>query len=155
MSFGLAFVSELLDRRYAGQSRQALLGWAQSESAANTLPGVPSSWADRSLVLSLADPSSSPGPVPSQSVWEQAVGDGQAETVTDLRAVIDAEWLALTATGWQPSDPDMTILTMTGSLVTTGPAGGSTVSFSLDLTLGSALSHPGLGAVAVDDWAVG
>lgn len=153
-SFAMAFVSELVDRDYSGQSRQQLLAWAQAESAPNTLPGVDPALAGRSLVLSLIDPVPSPGPVSSPSVWAQAAAAGQVQTVTNIETAGNPAWLALTSSGWQPSDPAMTVLTVTANLNVAGPGGGRTESFSLQLTLGSNGSRPGYGAVAVDDWTV-
>ena len=154
VAFGTAFVTELVDRNYGRQSRPSLLAWAQAESAPNTMPGVPADMAGHSLVLSLIDPVPSPGPVPAADNWAGAGGAGEVQTVSNLQAVIDPAWLALTATGWQPADPAMTVLTVTGALTTAGPAGTRTGSFSLHLTVGSSSYRPGYGAVAVDDWTV-
>ena len=152
-SFATAFVAELLDRDYADQSRNGLLAWAQAESAPNSLPGTQAALAGRSLVLSLADPES-PGPVPTAAGWVNDAAAGQIDSVVNLSVGVDPQWLALTATGWQPADPAMTILTVTGNLIVHQTDGNRSRSFSLDLTLGSARSGPGHGAVAVDDWAV-
>ena len=154
IAYGLAFVTEMLDRGYAHQSRQSLLAWAQAESAPNTLPGVPADIAGRALVLSLVDSASAASPVPSPARWSQDAISGRVETVENVQAGLNPQWLSLTASGWQPADPDMTILTVTGTLVGHGSAGISTESFSLDLTLGSSGSQTGYGAVAVDDWTV-
>ena len=153
-SFATAFVSELVDRDYARQSRQQLLAWAQAESAPNTLPGLDPALTGHSLALSLIDPVPPPGPVPPPAVWTQAAAAEQVQTVTNIETAVNADWLALTSSGWQPSDPAMTVLTVTANLNVAGPGGGRTESFSLQLTLGSNGSRPGYGAVAVDDWTV-
>jgi hypothetical protein len=153
-AFATAFVTELVDRDYARQSRDQLLVWAQAESAPNTLPGVNPALAGHSLVLSLLDPGLAPGPVPTPEMWTQAAAAGQVQTVTNIESAVNPDWLALTSSGWQPADPNMTVLTVTANLVSSGPGGGRPQSFSLQLTLGSAGSHPGYGAVAVDDWTV-
>lgn len=154
IAFGTAFVTELVDRSYARQSRPDLLSWAQAESAPNTLPGVPAGIAGHSLMVSLIDPVALPGPVPAAGDWAEPGDAGEVQTVSNLQAVIDPAWLSLAATGWQPADPAMTILTVTGSLNTAGPARTRTRSFSLHLTVGSNSYRPGYGAVAVDDWTV-
>ena len=154
IAFGTAFVTELVDRRYARQSRPSLLAWAQAESAPNTLPGVPAGMAGDSLVLSLIDPVPPPGPRPPASDWSVSGGAGAVQTVSNLQAVIDPAWLTLTATGWQPADPAMAVLTLTGTLTTAGPEGTRTGAFSLHLTVGSNSYSPVYGAVAVDDWTV-
>jgi hypothetical protein len=153
-SYATAFVRELIGRNYAGQSRRALLAWAQAESAPNTLPGVVSKLASRSLVLSLADPAAASGLVPGSAAWMEAAAAGESQTVSNVATTTDPSWLALTASGWQPTDPAMTMLTVSGTLVTSGPTGSQEGSFSLTLTLGSNGLRPGLGAVAVDDWTV-
>jgi hypothetical protein len=154
IAFGTAFVTELVDRNYGRQSRRDLLSWAQAESAPNTLPGVPAGMARHSLALSLIDPVPPPGPVPAAADWAGSGGAGEVQTVSNLQAVIDPAWLTLTATGWQPADSAMTVLTVTGTLSTAGPEGTRTGSFSLHLTVGSNNYRPGYGAVAVDDWTV-
>ena len=154
ITFGTAFVTELVERNYASQSRPDLLSWAQAESAPNTLPGVPAGLAGHSLVLSLIDPVPQPGPVPAAGDWAEAGDAGEVQTISNLQAVIDPAWLTLTATGWQPADPAIAVLTVTGTLNTAGPAGARAGSFSLHLTVGSNSNRPGYGAVAVDDWTV-
>jgi hypothetical protein len=154
MAFGTAFVTELVDRSYARQYRPDLLSWAQAESAPNTLPGVPAGIAGHSLVVSLIDPVPLPGPVPAAGEWAGSDDAGELQTVSNIQAVIDPVWLTLTATEWQPADPAMTILTVTGTLTTGGPAGTRTWTFSLHLTVGSSSYRPAYGAVAVDDWTV-
>lgn len=153
-AFGTAFVTELVDRDYARQTRPDLLSWAQAESAPNTLPGVPAGMAGHSLVVSLIVPVPVFGPVPAAVDWAGLVGAGQVQAVSNVQAVIDPTWLSLTAAGWQPADPAMTILTVTGALTIRGPSGTRTGSFSLHLTVGSSSYRPGYGAVAVDDWTV-
>jgi hypothetical protein len=152
--YATAFVSELIGRNYAGQSRRALLAWAQAESAPNTLPGVVSTLASRSLVLSLTDPAAASGPVPAGAAWMEAAAAGETQTVSNVATTTDPSWLALMASGWQPTDPAMIMLTVSGTLVTSGPTGNQQGPFSLTLTLGSNGLRPGLGAVAVDDWTV-
>jgi hypothetical protein len=154
ITFGTAFVTELVDRNYARQSRPNLLSWAQAESAPNTLPGVPAGLARHSLVLSLIDPVPQPGPVSAAGEWTGPGGAGEVQTISNLQAVIDPAWLTLTASGWQPADPAMAVLTVTGTLNTAGPEGTRTGAFSLHLTVGSNSYRPGYGAVAVDDWTV-
>jgi hypothetical protein len=153
-AYATAFVTELVDRDYARQYRRDLLAWAQAESAPNSLPGVAPGLAGYSLVLSLINPVPPPGPVPSVAGWAQAARSGRAQSVTNLETVVNPQWLALTATGWQPDDPAMTVLTVTGDLISRGAGRSESGSFSLELTLGSNGSRPGYGAVAVDDWTV-
>lgn len=153
-AYATAFVTELVDRDYGRQSRRELFAWAQAESAPNTLPGVTPGLAGHSLVLSLLEPVSPPGPVSSAADWAQAAGSGRVQSATNIEVAVSPQWLALTATGWQPDDPAMTVLTVTGNLLSGGPGGTETKSFSLELTLGSNGSRPGYGAVAVDDWTV-
>jgi hypothetical protein len=157
-AYALAFATELLDRDYARQSRAHLLAWAQAEEAPNTLPGVPAALADEALVLSLAAPGlpggSGSSPVPSAAQWADLAQTHASQTVSGLQADVDPDWTGLVSTGWQPVDPAMTIMAVTGTLTIDQAGQTTTQSFALALTLGSAASRPGYGAVAVDDWTV-
>lgn len=154
-AYATAFVAEMLDRVYGRQSRTQLEAWAQSEAAPNTLPGVPVGLASKALVLSLVAPDSSDGPVPSVGQWSALATKDASQTVMGVQTQVDPDWLALISTGWEPVDPAMTMLSVTGTLTT--HAGGEIGSqpFALVLTLGSSDTRPGYGAVAVDDWTVG
>jgi hypothetical protein len=157
-AYALAFATELLDRDYARQSRTQLLAWAQAEEAPNTLPGVPSPLADKALVLSLAAPGlpggSTSSPVPSAGEWINLAQAHTTQSVSGLQVQVDPDWTGLVSSGWQPVDPAMTIMAVTGTLTTDQAGRTSTRSFALAVTLGSARSRPGYGAVAVDDWTV-
>lgn len=153
-AYAIAFITELLDRDYRRQSRTQLLAWAQAESAPNTLPGVPASLASRSLVMSLAAPEAASTPVPSGAQWTSLASSSTSQSVAGLESQVDPDWLALISTGWEPTDPAMTMLTVTGTLTTSSQRGPVAQSFSLVVTLGSNGSRAGYGAVAVDDWTV-
>lgn len=153
-SYAMSFVTELLNRSYAGQSRSDLLAWAEAEEAPNTLPGVPANLQQLALVMSLAGPAGATGPVPSPPTWTAESKAAEVDTVSDLQVAVAPEWLSLTATGWQPSDPAMTMLTVTGALDVRAGSVNRSESFSMELTLSTAGSHAGYGAVAVDDWSV-
>lgn len=154
-AYAVAFATELLDRDYTRQSRAQLLAWAQSEEAPNTLPGVPSSVADKALVLSLDDPVL-PGasPVPSATEWHSMAQTGDSQTVSGLQAQVDPDWTALIATGWQPTDPAMTVMAVTGVLAVRHDDHTTVESVAMTIMVGSARLRPGYGAVAVDDWTV-
>jgi len=159
-AYATAFVAELINRDYTGQSREELLEWAQAESAPNTLPGVTAAMASRSLLLSLMDPAGQAGPVPSSQSWAADASSKVSQTVSGLQEQVNPDWLSLTSSGWEPVDPAITILTVTGTLVThvlatQGPSETDSQPFSLVVTLGSNGTRPGYGAVAVDDWTLG
>ncbi|MGI8753306.1 MAG: hypothetical protein ACR2MN_13495 [Acidimicrobiales bacterium] len=154
--YAAAFATELLDVNYATQARDGLLAWVQSEEAANTLPGVPPSVADRALYGSIAYPDlpgGTPSPTPSSAVWAANGTTGLTQTVSNLGVSESPEWTSVVATGWQPRDELMSVQVVTGTLTVTGPGRPPTATtFSLTLTLGSAAHHPGLGAVAAGQW---
>jgi hypothetical protein len=154
-AYATAFVAEMLGRVYGRQSRTQLLAWAQSESAPNTLPGVPVGLASESLVLSLVAPDSSDGPLPSVGQWTALATKDTSQTVMGVQTQVDPDWLALISTGWEPVDPAMTMLSVTGTLATHAGGGVGAQPFAFVLTLGSSSTRPGYGAVAVDDWTVG
>jgi hypothetical protein len=154
-AYATAFIAELLDRDYRDQSRTQLLAWVQAESAPNTLPGVPASLAPRSLVWSLTTPEGAGDPVPSTGRWTTLAESGASQTVVGLQTEVDPDWLTLISTGWEPVDPAMTMLTVTGTITISDTAGQTSQQLLLVLTLGSNGSRPGYGAVALDDWTVG
>ena len=154
-AYATAFITELVDRDYRRQSRIQLLAWAQAESAPNTLPGVPASLASRSLVMSLTASEAASSPVPSSARWASLAASSTSQSVAGLQTRADPDWLALISTGWEPIDPAMTMLTVIGTLTTSGQEKPTAQPLTLVLTLASNGSHAGYGAVAVDDWTVG
>jgi hypothetical protein len=157
-SYATAFVAELLDIDFAHQTRAALLAWAQSEEAPNSLPGVPAMVADKALYASLAlpTPAGSSSPVTSIAGWAAYAAAGVTQRVSGIAVETAPDWTALVARGWQPVDPLMSMVVVTGTITTSRPGRpASPEPFSLALTVGSAARQPGYGAVAVDDWQQG
>ena len=157
-SYATAFVAELLDIDFAHQTRAALLAWAQSEEAPNSLPGVPAMVADKALYASLAAPApaGSSSPVTPIAGWEAYAAAGVTRRVSGIAVETAPDWTALVARGWQPVDPLMSMVVVTGTITTYRPdRPASPEPFSLALTVGSAARQPGYGAVAVDDWQPG
>jgi hypothetical protein len=157
-AYASSFAAELLDRNYRGQSRAELLAWAQGEEAPNMLPGVPSSIANKALYASLADPGIGGGngasPVPSPAVWAAEARTATTQRVTDLLVSVDPSWTEIIDRGWEPRDPLMTIMDVTGTLIVGTGKATARLSVSMVLTLGSCDRAPGLGAMAVQDWTV-
>jgi hypothetical protein len=155
-AYALAFCRELLNIDYRHQGRTQLLSWAEYEEAPDTLPGVPASIADKSLVGSLAYAGTAGAeatPIPPAAAWKDAASSGTVQQVFGLTAAVAPDWNALVGSGWQPVDPLMTILTVTGTIRTTATGQQPTVRpFSLALTLGGGRHHSGYGAVAVSAW---
>ena len=154
-AYALAFTSELLDINYRSQTRTGLLGWAEYEEAPDTLPGVPAQIADKSLVGSLAYSGVSgveASPVPPSADWP-APDSGMVQQVSGLAATVAPDWTQLVSGGWEPVDPLMTIMAVTGTItVTVDGKPGPPQSFSVAVILGGARHHPGYGAVAVSAW---
>jgi hypothetical protein len=157
-AYASSFAAELLDRNYRAQSRGELLAWAQAEEAANTLPGVPASIANKALSASLADPGIAGGngasPVPSLAVWTADARSGMTQRVTGLLVAVDPSWTQIVAKGWEPRDPLMTIMDVTGTLTVRTADTTASHQVSMVLALGSCDRAPGLGAMAVQDWMV-
>ena len=157
-AYALAFSSELLTVDAHNDTRAALLGWAQAEEAPDSFPGVPAEVADKSLVGSLAYAGvagTAPSPVPPAAEWAKP-SSGTTQTVSGLSASVSPDWTQLVASGWQPSDPLLTIMSVTGTITVSTPGHpGAPRSFSLALTLGGARYHSGYGAVAVSNWVEG
>lgn len=155
--YALAFASELLDLNSHSQTREGLLQWAEYEEAPDTLPGVPARIADKSLVGSLAYggvAGTEASPVPPATDWP-APDSGVVQQVSGLAATVAPDWTQLVAEGWEPVDPLMTIVAVTGTItVSVDGQPGSPRSFSMAVTLGGARHHSGYGAVAVSAWTV-
>lgn len=159
-SYAKAWVSELLHIDYRSQSRANLLAWAIAGEAADTLPGVPANVEDKSLYDSLAAPGVDGGPaqspVPVDQVWAGMAVRGVVQRVSDLEVSVDPAWTQLVGEGFVPNDPLLSFVDVSGILtVTAESTKPSTRTFRLVLTVGSALHHPGYGAVSVADWSVG
>ena len=156
-AYALAFAAELLHINYRNQTRAGLLGWAEYEEAPDTLPGVPAQIADKSLVGSLAYAGvagAEASPVPPAADW-QAPDSGMVQQVSGLAATVAPDWTQLISGSWEPVDPLMTIMAVTGTItVTVDGKPGPPRSFSMALILGGAGHHPGYGAVAVSAWTV-
>jgi hypothetical protein len=156
-AYALAFTRELLNIDYSTQTRPALLEWVQYEEAPDTLPGVPAKVADKSLVGSLAYrgvAGAEASPVPSVAQWA-TIGSRTVQRVSSLAASVAPDWTQLVSTGWEPTDPLMTVMVVTGTVtVSVAGHGGPSRSFSMALTLGGARYHGGYGAVAVSAWTV-
>lgn len=154
-AYALAFAAELLDINYHSQTRAGVLGWAEYEEAPDTLPGVPAQIADKSLVGSLAYAGvagAEASPVPPAGQWP-APDSGVVQQVSGLTATVGPDWTQLVTGGWEPVDPLMTIMAVTGSItVTVDGKPGPPRSFSMAVILGGARHHAGYGAVAVSAW---
>ena len=184
ITYADAFLAELLNTVYRTDSRSALLAWAQMEVAANTLPGVPASVADKALYASLADPdvggAGGASPVPSAAEWAADAAAGITQTVTGLEGNVDPTWSDVIAAGYVPTDPLLSLLDLSGTLTVDRPRRvsltltptiakdkkaktitvthtveqRSTEHFTVEMGVGSALHHPGYGAVNVESWTV-
>jgi hypothetical protein len=177
LSYARAWVTELLDTDYRSQSRGDLLGWAVEGQAANTLPGVPASVQDKALYASLAAPNlggvGGATPVPSAAAWTADATRGMVQQASAVEVSVDPQWTSLVSEGFVPTDPLLAFVDVTGTLTSqearatatsegsgkpraADPAAEVTAreQFKLVLTVGSALHHPGYGAVSVEDWTV-
>lgn len=159
LTFADGFSRELLDVNFRADRRRNLLAWAVEESAANTMPGVPAAVGSKALYASLDSDTS---PVASSAAWVRDARVGVVERASDVVAGVDPAWSRLVARGWMPRDPLLAFLDVSGRLTlssaasSSGATGGrETVEyFSFVLTVGSALHHPGYGAVGVSSWRV-
>ena len=153
------FVPALVDVDFAQRSRSALAAWAQAEEAPELLPGMPVGAADKVLYVSLFEPGLAGGqgsPVPSAKHWATLARTRASQSVSGLLVQVDPGWAQLVASGWQPPDPRLDVLDVSG-LLSTRRAGRRSGErrFSLAVAVGSALWHDGYGTVAVGDWQEG
>ena len=155
--YAVAFAQELLDRDYARVRRGQLLAWSQAEAAAELLPGIPDSVAQKTLYIGLTDPSLAGltgSPVPSAITWRADAKAGVTQTVYSVLAQPNATWSQIESEGFQSRDPLMTMYDVTGVLSTTTGTRTTKRHFTLVLGLGSALHHRGFGAFAIAQWDV-
>jgi hypothetical protein len=153
------FVPTLLDVDFAQRSRSALAAWAQAEEAPELLPGMPVGAADKVLYVSLFEPGLAGGqgsPVPSARHWATLARTRAIQSVSGLLVQVDPGWAQLVASGWQPPDPRLVVLDVSGLLITRRDGRRRAERrFSLGVAVGSALWHDGYGTVAVGDWQEG
>jgi len=117
------------------------------------MPGTPSSVASKFLYYTLA---ASGSPIPSAARWAANAAASVVWSVANPSMTTCPIWTQALATGWQPPDPRMDCLDVTGDLtVTEAGLPPSVKSFSLQLGLGTAQYHHGYGAMSVNNWTVG
>jgi hypothetical protein len=153
-----SFLGALLDVDYARRSGRALGPWLEAEEAPDLLPGVPASVADKVLYVSLLDPSAAgeqASPVPTARRWAALGREGATQRASDLEVQVDPGWAQLLSSGWQPVDPRMVVLDVSGLLTDNTASALEAHRFSCSVALGSARWHAGYGAVAVGDWQEG
>jgi hypothetical protein len=152
-AYATAFIDELLTITFAKQSRRPLLAWAVSETSPTTIPGTPISDAAKVLDAYLTGSGS---PVPTATVWAANAVAGVTWSVSNVTMTSEPTWTQVLATGWQPPDPRMDFLDVTGNLTVTETGQPPVVKpFSLQLGLGTAEYHNGYGAMTVYGWTVG
>ena len=82
-------------------------------------------------------------------------GKARPERASDLEVQVDPGWAQLLSSGWQPLDPRMVVLDVSGLLTDNTASALEAHRFSCSVALGSARRHAGYGAVAVGDWQEG
>jgi hypothetical protein len=152
-NYATAFVGELLTITFATDSRPALLSWAVSETSPDTMPGTPASAGAKVLYADLAGSGS---PVPTSTAWAANAAAGVTWSVSNVTVSAAPIWTQALATGWQPPDPRMDDLDVTGILAVTQTGQPPIVKpFSLQLGLGTAEYHDGCGAMSLNAWRLG
>jgi hypothetical protein len=156
VDFAVAFTRELLDLDFAATTPGQVAAWAQAEAAGFVMSGVPLDAADNSLYASLFAPtvagmgSWDQDPLPPPPVWARYAKEKMAWRVANLFATEDQSWAQNIASGDRFPDPLMTVEDVTGTITTTIPGQrASSRPFKVVVGLGSALHHPGYGAVSV------
>lgn len=151
------FVHGLLDIDYARRERAALGAWLQAHEAPELLPGVPMSVADKVLYVSVLNSELFGGqatPIPAAAEWKANADAGVRQWVSDLVTRPEHQWAQMVSAGWQPSDPRMTTLALSGLLTVERAGALTTHPFRLQLLVGSARWRDGYGTVAISDWQV-
>jgi hypothetical protein len=119
---------------------------------------VPASIANRAVYASLADPGMPGGtgasPVPSVEGWAADARGGTSQEVIDVLVTVDPAWTEIIDQGWEPRDPLMSMMDVTGTLIVRTGTTTARHAVSMVLAVGSCDRVPGLGAMAVQDWTV-
>ena len=87
--------------------------------------------------------------------WAALGREGATQQASDLEVQVDPGWAQLVSSGWQPVDPRMVVLDVSGLLTENTASALEAHRFSCSVALGSARWHAGYGAVAVGDWQEG
>jgi hypothetical protein len=148
------FVSGLLDVDFAHQSRRALGPWLVAEEAPDLMPGIPTSFGDRTLYVSVLDPGivGQPSLLPSQAQWRADASAGVSWSVRQLETQLEPQWQQMIDSGWQPPDIRAAVEEVSGVLAITRGKATTTKRFSLVVKVGSAHWCDGYGSVLVSDW---
>ena len=155
--YTVAFLQELLDRRYSHQTRQELASWVSAETAEEMLPGIPRSAGDKVLFAELITPGAiheRPGAVPGAAQWAELTRGGVTQRAYGIFVHPDAQWQTLKSDGLTTPDPLLDTEDATGTLEVTRRGHTTQQHFSIQLIVGSALHHPGYGVAGIDQWTV-
>jgi hypothetical protein len=99
---------------------------------------------------------SSPRSHTTSTVWAANAAAGVTWSVSDVTVSSAPIWTQALATGWQPPDPRMDDLDVTGNLTVTQIGQPPIIRpFSLQLGLGTAEYHDGCGAMSLNNWRLG
>jgi hypothetical protein len=92
--------------------------------------------------------------VPTPADWDTDAKAGITQWVSNVVVTVDPSWSRIVGEGWQPRDPLMTMMDVKATLAVN--VGHHTVrhEVSMVIGLGSCAHQAGLGAVAVQDWAL-
>jgi hypothetical protein len=150
------FASGLLDIDFAHQSCGALGAWLVAEEAPDLLPGIPSTFSNRALYVSLLEPAiiGQPSPVPSPGQWRADAAAGVRWSASDLEVQLDPQWQQMIDAGWQPPDIRAAVEDVSGVLTITRRSVSTKRRFSLVIQVGSGRWRDGYGTVLVSDWTV-
>jgi hypothetical protein len=159
-SFTQAFVTELFNRDYRGATRDQLLAWAQYEDAALRSPNYPQIDWTKVLVDSLSDltwDSATDTPIPAEGAWLAQRSELVSQTVSNMKIVLDTQWEAQIAAGYQPPDPLATVRDVTATITQRSTVGATvtttTYSVALDVQLGTSVRGD-YGAAATNNYVI-
>lgn len=156
-AYAKAWATEAMTQDYSTSTRDELLSWVQSQDALDVVGGLTRLQAAKELVVSVTVASASGGTatlVPTQATWDLLATERGRTVASDVQVSAYPAWEQAIAAGFQPSDPLMTMRQVTATVTQTATVDGrvqrTIESVAFDLALGSAVEHPGYGAMAVD-----
>ncbi len=152
--FVRGFVTALLDVDFTRQTRSALGAWLVAESAPDLMPGIPAAFAERTLYVSVMEPSLARGlfPLPSAGPWALDAREHVRFSASDIEVQLDPEWQSMVDAGWQPQDLRAAVEDVSGILSVTRGRSVTRRRFWLVVQVGSARFADSYGAALVSDW---
>lgn len=145
------FTEGLLNIDFRTQTRSGLGSWLVENSAPDLMPGVISNFENKSLVVSILDPSimGENAFIPDSATWSEYASSETTWKVRSVEMRTDPQWQSMVDAGWQPVDLHADVIDVTVVLTVQSQTGSETKGLTLTVQTGSGLWHHGYGSAIV------